>query len=477
MPMLTLLKQARAFGLGIVLATQNPVDLDYKGLSNAGTWFLGRLQTKRDKDRVLEGLEGASSAAGQSFDRQRMDELLSSLANRVFLMNNVHLDQPTVFQTRWILSYLRGPLTREQIQSLMAPRKQAQAPGDQASIPQADTSLDPGAASTIPSVPTGSAVSSASNRPVLPPDVPEFFIPPHERLDAGVKLVYRPALLGVARLHYTDKKADVDHWETIGLLSAMGEEIPADIWAGAKVHASGIPELDKSPEAGVSFAPLPGALARAKSYTDWSKGLKNHLYRDWKLTLWYCVDLKAYSQPRETQRDFRVRLAQGSRELRDQAIDNLRAKYASQRAKLQDEIRKARERLDREQAQASKAKWDAAIAFGNSVLGAVLGRKTVSKTNVGKVSNAAKAAGRAVQQHSETGSAEANLDRALEKFTDFELKVQAEVEQLEATRRPEALVVERIELAPKKADITIEQVVLAWTPWMASAGGQSEPAL
>ncbi len=123
-PMLTLLKQARAFGVGVVLATQNPVDLDYKGLSNAGTWFLGRLQTQRDKDRVLEGLEGASTAAGHAFNRKKMDEILSGLGNRVFVMNNVHNDQPVVFQTRWALSYLRGPLTREQIQTLMATRKQ-----------------------------------------------------------------------------------------------------------------------------------------------------------------------------------------------------------------------------------------------------------------------------------------------------------------------------------------------------------------
>ena len=129
-PMLTLLKQARAFGLGVVLATQNPVDLDYKGLSNAGTWFLGRLQTQRDKDRVLEGLEGASTAAGHAFDRKSMDEILSGLGNRVFVMNNVHEDQPAVFQTRWTLSYLRGPLTREQIQTVMAPRKVATATAD-----------------------------------------------------------------------------------------------------------------------------------------------------------------------------------------------------------------------------------------------------------------------------------------------------------------------------------------------------------
>ena len=123
-PMLTLLKQARAFGLGITLATQNPVDLDYKGLSNIGTWFLGRLQTERDKARVLEGLEGAAGQAGQTFDRQQMEQTLASLGSRVFLMNNVHEHQPRVFQTRWAMSYLAGPLARGQISRLMADKKE-----------------------------------------------------------------------------------------------------------------------------------------------------------------------------------------------------------------------------------------------------------------------------------------------------------------------------------------------------------------
>ena len=115
LPLMTLLKQARAFGLGVVLATQNPVDLDYKGLANTGTWFIGRLQTERDKARVLEGLEGASRSAGKKFDRGRMEQTLAGLGNRIFLMNNVHEDEPVVFETRWCLSYLRGPLTRTQI--------------------------------------------------------------------------------------------------------------------------------------------------------------------------------------------------------------------------------------------------------------------------------------------------------------------------------------------------------------------------
>ena len=122
-PLLTLLKQARAFGVGILLATQNPVDLDYKGLANAGTWFIGRLQTERDKARLLEGLEGVAAGSESKFDRQEMEETLAGLGKRVFLMYNVHEDAPVTFQTRWAMSYLAGPLTRSQIKTLMDPRR------------------------------------------------------------------------------------------------------------------------------------------------------------------------------------------------------------------------------------------------------------------------------------------------------------------------------------------------------------------
>ncbi len=203
----------------------------------------------------------------------------------------------------------------------------------------------------------------------------------------------------------------------------------------SKAHSGHIPELNKAPEPGAQFDPLPGALAQAKSYADYTKGLKNYLYRERRLTIWSCPEFKASSRPEESQRDFRLRLAQNSREARDRANEELRAKYASKRNKLQEDIRKARERLDREQAQASKAKWDAAVAFGNSVLGAFLGKKTISKTNVGKATSAAKAASKAMQQSGDLGTAQSELDRALENFTNLELAFQADIEQLEAKLR------------------------------------------
>jgi len=309
---------------------------------------------------------------------------------------------------------------------------------------------------------------------VVPPDVPEFFIPRREQRDTGSGLFYRPSVLGVARLHYADKKTGMDHWETLGLLRSVVDELPADIWDGAEAHTDHVPELKKTPEPGAQFGPLPGAMARAKSYVEYSKGLKNYLYRERKLTVWSCPAFKAYSHPGESQRDFRLRLSQNSRETRDRANGELCAKFASKRNRLQEDIRKAREKLDREQAQASKAKWDAAVAFGNSVLGAFLGKKTISKTNVGKATSAAKAAGKAMQQSGDLGTAQSDLDRALENFTNLEIEFQAEVDRLESMHRPDALALQAIELTPKKADITIEQVVLAWTPWTVSTGG--EPA-
>ncbi len=186
-PMLTLLKQARAYGLGVVLTTQNPVDLDYKGLANAGTWFLGRLQTERDKERVLEGLEGVAATAGGAFDRASMEKTLAGLQSRIFLLHSVHEDAPVVFQTRWAMSYLRGPMTRQQIKLLMDPRRPAAA---QASAP----AFVSGAASM-----GGSAPVAAASIPTTGPDVPVIYLPARGSAPAGSSLLYQAMILGAAR--------------------------------------------------------------------------------------------------------------------------------------------------------------------------------------------------------------------------------------------------------------------------------------
>src|SRR6185503_18721504 len=172
LPLMTLLKQGRAFGLGVVLVTQNPVDLDYKGLSNTGTWFIGRLQTERDKSKVIEGLEGVSAGTGLKFDRQQMEQTLAGLGNRIFMLNNVHEDGPELFETRWAMSYLRGPLTKKQIKTLMDPIKGA-ATASPVESAAGSTSRAPAPGAVAPALTTaaaGAAVKSSvqSQRPVLP---------------------------------------------------------------------------------------------------------------------------------------------------------------------------------------------------------------------------------------------------------------------------------------------------------------------
>jgi hypothetical protein len=309
---------------------------------------------------------------------------------------------------------------------------------------------------------------------VVPPDVPEFFLARTGASNPGSSgLVYRPALLGVARLHYIEKKAGVDYWETLALLRPIGDEVPDDVWEDGKQLTDQIPELDKSPEAGATFAALPGSLARAKSYVEWAKSLKSYLYRERKLTIWTCPELKAYGRPEETARDFRMRLAQAAREKRDADIEALRAKFGPRRTSLEKRMRQAQERLEAEQAQASKSTWDAAVSIGTSMLDAFTGRKTWSKTNVSKAGAAAKAAGRAAQKRAEAGSAQALVDMLNEEYVDLETEFQAELELIKATRSPDLLKIVPLELTPRKGDLTVERVVLAWTPWNADSG---EPA-
>ncbi len=241
LPLLTLLKQARAYGLGIVLATQNPVDLDYKGLANTGTWFIGRLQTERDKQRVIEGLEGAAASQGAGFDRGAMERTLAGLGSRVFLMNNAHEDAPEVFQTRWTMSYLRGPLTRNQIKVLMAPRK---------SSPQAQetASVATPAVAAMPAVASAQSTSSnAGARPAIGPEVQQFFIPARGSAPGGGHILYRPMILGAARVNFVDAKMGIDESQDVCRLAAITDSPVPVSWDDSQDASVAVSDLEKEP--------------------------------------------------------------------------------------------------------------------------------------------------------------------------------------------------------------------------------------
>lgn len=464
LPMLTLLKQARAFGLGVVLATQNPVDLDYKGLANCGTWFLGRLQTERDKLRVLDGLEGAGAAAGAKFDRPRIEKILSGLGNRVFLMNNVHEDEPVVFQSRWALSFLRGPLDRDQIARLMKDRKSAALPTTPSSSPAASAS---GSQKVVASKPDGGV-----GRPVLPPEVSEKFIV--SRAIVAPPL-YRPALFGTGRVHFVSAKENVELWRDVSLLSVVEGDIPTTVWHDADVLKVAI-ELTSEPVAAAQFAELPADLTRPKRYAALTTALKEALYRDQRVTVKKCAVLKECSEPDEPEDKFRARLGLAAREQRDLAVEKLRAKYAVKVQTLLDQKRRAEQKLEKEKADVKDQSVNTVISIGQTILGGIFGRKLGSATSVNRAASTIKSAGRTARQRGDVDAAEANLEAIAEKQADLESRIQSEVTVIQQQFDPATWTFEEVEIAPKKSDITLGQVTLVWTPWQRDAQGMLVPA-
>ena len=264
-PLLTLLKQGRAFGLGCLLATQNPVDLDYKGLANCGTWWLGRLQTDRDKARVLDGLEGAMASGGGAFDRAYFDRALSGLSSRVFVMNNVHEDAPAVLESRWAMSYLRGPLTRDQIKTLMGPRKAAAA-----AVPAGSSAAGGEAVRQAPAPSphraTAASSGAAADRPVLPPEIAQFFVPASGPQPASTGLAYEPMALGVASVGFSDAKLGVNLTRVLTVVAAVEPRIGAVEWSQGTVLDLAAKDLGSAPAAGARFLDLAPASAKVTSY-------------------------------------------------------------------------------------------------------------------------------------------------------------------------------------------------------------------
>lgn len=450
LPLLTLLKQARAFGLGVVLATQNPVDLDYKALSNAGTWFIGRLQTERDKERVLDGLEGAALSGGQKhFSRSNLDSLLSGLGNRVFLMNNVHEDAPAVFETRWAMSYLRGPLTREQIKVIAEPLKKH----------QVKEPLTSQASSKPYSTVTASTVASTANtvRPIVPPGVQEFFIPTESNFKASSNSIYKPMILGAAQVRYVDSKADIDAIKEQVFLTPVSDNPLPVSWQNSEESPLKISDLQSYPVKDASFDNLPAAAMNAKNYSLWQKDFSNWLITNQKLSLLKSSSLGTVSKPGETERDFRIRLQQVSREKRDEQVDKLKDRYATEVKRLDDKIRRAEQVLDKEKSQASSQKYQTAISIGESILGSLFSRRSSSR-----VSKTAKALSRSRKESKDREAAEDNLEELKKQRAKLESKFKSEVESIEDKINPLTTPLETFSLSPSKSNITVRLIALVW---------------
>jgi hypothetical protein len=464
-PLLTLLKQARAFGLGIVLATQNPVDLDYKGLSNTGTWFIGRLQTERDKQRVIDGLEGAGSSEGGRFDRRKMEQVLAGLGKRVFLMNNVHEDAPVLFHTRWVMSYLRGPLTRNQIKQLMDPIKKK--------LPVSHETAQPEPA---PVKIQKTKASKKHSKPVLPPDIPEHFLPVSSEMPEGTALFYEPMLFAVGSIYYADAKIGVTAEKTLSLLAEFPARSSRIEWKNAQAVDFSEDYLEHMPDEESSFGELPKQAGLKKNYSSWRKSFKDWLYRHHRLELLKSQSLSVVSGPDESERDFRIRLQQIAREKRDILVERVRTKYATKIAGIEEKIRKAEQTVDREKEQAKEQKLQAVISFGATLLTALTGRKKMSRSTLGRATTTVRGAGRAMKQATDIKRAKENLEVLEEQLSALQTASSKEIERVKTGIDPLTEELEIHSIKPKKMNIAVSLLALTWVPYWQDKKGRIIPA-
>jgi Helicase HerA, central domain len=454
-PMLTLLKQARAFGLGLVLSTQNPVDLDYKGLSNAGTWFVGRLQTDNDKARVLEALQG-SGASGD------LNRTLSSLGKRVFLMHNVHESGPITFQTRWTMSYLAGPMTSDQIKTIMAAKKGAVGALllDPTTAPNGLGSL---AAPAPTNAPASQTVKTAHpSRPVLPPQVKQFFIP--ASAESGV--IYYPMALGAADVRYASTKYKIDSSKTVQLLAEITDNPVPVTWDEATPLEIDVNSLLSDPVDGAEFADAPTSAGNAKNFDKWGKDFSKWMQTNQALTLLYSSKLKTLSNLDESEQDFRIRLQTTAREMRDSQAEEIKASYQNKLNALEERLRKAQAAQDTQAAQAKQAQLETVVNVGMGILGALLGGGR--KTNVvSKAATAMKTAGKAYREGQDVSRAADTVEAVQAQLTEL-------LDAVNGVDVNEQL--EQISVKPKATDVSLQLFALAWTPYSRDEKGRLNPA-
>ena len=454
-PILTILKQARAFGVGMVLSTQNPVDLDYKAISNAGTWMIGRLQTERDVGRLKDGLENSSGEV----DVDALTGTISGLGKREFVLHTTKGKEPRVFTTRWALDYLAGPLTKDQLGSL---------PGqpDAATVASAATSAAPAAA-------------PADERPVEVAD-DEVTVAPEAADGVTVRWIdpaapwlpevggdpdstsYQVGLAARVELLFDDTKTDLRHTEEFECVAVgLGDTFDADEIVAVDYDDRDLRE--SAPERAAYR--LPDAPIDTKTYfTKAEKAIRDKLYRDQTVTVLANTELKLYSRPGESEEDFVARCQVAADAAADEDAAKIRKRLESKMSTVQKAIEREQIRISELQAKASDSKQHELISGAGDLLGSLLGGKKSAKSILGKVkgvSSRRKASSAAAER---VESALAKVEQKEMELGDLEAELADAIADIAAEWDDKAAEVEEMEVGLEKTDISVTQLALIWLP-------------
>ncbi len=511
MPMLRMLKQARAFGVGMVLVTQNPVDLDYKGLSNAGTWFIGKLQTDQDKQRLLDGLQGALAG---SMDRSAYDRMISGLGKRVFLMHNVHNKEPLLFQTRWAMNYLPGPLARTQIPALnqlVGAELPSEAPGPSGAKPLAAVAARPGVhpATTTQAYPesleTGEARKARETqkpavgqpgdsrsqqagkasltRPSVPSGIEEYFLPANltlsEALQASGKasatqatnkgLVYHPAVLAQARIRFLNRRYNLDYELIKSVLATDPDRRGMVRWEEYPESQIDPRKLEDQPAPEARFTSLEAPLTDSKLMTAIQRDFVDWAFRTGQVVVRANEALKVYQGPEVSQAEFRQVCSNTAREGRDADQKKVEAAFEKKVADLQAKLTREQRELTGDQTELSQRRLEEMGTHAENVLGLFLGRRSTRRLSS------------SMTKHRMAEQAKADVEESEQVITEIEKQIAALNEEKnnaldEVNRRwgDIANQVSEIEVVALKKDVLLDLFGVAWMPYYLVQIGEQE---
>ncbi len=455
-PMLLLLKQARAFGVGVVLSTQNPVDLDYKGLSNIGTWFIGRLQTRQDQDRLIAGMGGGS----EKYTTPDLRSMLANLRARTFLMSSTHQDEPVLFETRWVLSYLKGPVTLSEIGKIESKQKESQ------SLEQGGGQHHDGGYQKADHGDRDTAASRRRRRytegqPLLDPDIEQLFVPPPIPLEV---VLYGLSLVGTATVRIFNQKRGIDLVEDRALRIPLNEQFSVVRWADAAHFSFSFDDLSQTPVDGASFTPVAATLLERRDFRKEEQSFKDHLYHTEKLKLLQVKTLKLESGPGESMQSFRQRVTAALADKREVEVEKIAERYRKKQQQLEARLEKALVKVEKEKGDVKARGVDTVLSFGQAILGAILGRKRMTYSTASRSARGVRSAGRLMKEKEDVQRALDEVERLERELYHLSEELQQKIIDLTTRFAPDKFPVETFFLAPRRADIFNVRVCLLWEP-------------
>jgi len=426
-PMLLLLKQARAFGVGVVLSTQNPVDLDYKGLSNIGTWFIGRLQTTQDIERVIDGLGGK---VGASYDKGEIKTLLANLKKRTFFLKSAHLEDIRLFSTRWVLSYLKGPLKRNEISMLMKEQKKIQSIASES----VDTMVK--------------KKQKLQSYQTIDDSIPQYFEP-----DSSEANIFSATLGAKAAVHFYNQRKGIDEERKLILSLALESKQQTIAWEEARREEDDFEKYPSVAPSKAKFQALPKIVLEDKGLKKAIRELKEELYREEKLELLRCVSLKLESKPSESHADFLVRLQDILNDKKEIEIEKLQTRYGKKEKTLLDRLSRAKARVEKEEADSTSSMIETGIA----VLGALFGR-----TSPAKIGRAFKKGSNILKERGDMSRAEERMAAIQADIEALEYDLEDTIDAINEKYHVDNYEIETFTMKPRKTDIDVELCAVVW---------------